>query len=212
MSSSLSKRGSNLSLVKEVAAVPHARAPRSGRTLDWSIYMVRAQSGDREAYRRLLEEIAPYIRSLAGWRMQNRSDVEDAVQDALMTVHAVRRTYDPARPFGPWLVAIAHRRITDALRRRGRAGMRETPLEEEHETFAGPEANYLEAASEARALREAVEGLSPGQREAIQLLKLEEMSLKQAAAASGMSVAALKAATHRAMKNLRKLLARKEQT
>ena len=122
MSSGQSSRGPALSLVKEVTA---ARPPFE---LDWSIYMARAQGGDREAYRRLLEEITPYLRSLAARRIQNHSDVEDAVQDALLTVHAVRHTYDPTRPFGPWLVAIATRRIIDALRRRGRAGSRETPL------------------------------------------------------------------------------------
>ncbi len=199
---SLSKpgRGPALSLVKE------GMATRLPHELDWSVYMAHAQGGDREAYRRLLEEITPYLRSLAARRIRNRSDVEDAVQDALLTVHAVRHTYDPTRPFGPWLVAIANRRIIDGLRRRGRAGLRETPLDAEHETFAAPEANYHEAASEGRALREAVESLPPGQREAIRLLKLNEMSLKDAAAASGMSVAALKVATHRALKNLRKML------
>lgn len=200
MSLSKTGRGPALSLVKEGTAAPPPHE------LDWSIYMARAQAGDREAYRRLLEEIAPYLRSLAARRMQNRGDAEDAVQETLLTVHAVRRTYDPARPFGPWLVAIANRRIVDALRRRGRAAARETPFDAEHETFAAPESNYHEAASEARMLRDAVEGLPAGQREAIRLLKLKEMSLKEAAAASGMSVAALKVATHRALKSLRKML------
>jgi RNA polymerase sigma-70 factor (ECF subfamily) len=170
--------------------------------------MARAQEGDREAYRRLLEEITPYLRSLAARLIRNRSDVEDAVQDTLLTLHAVRHTYDPMRPFGPWLVAIARRRIIDGLRRRGRAASRETPLEADHETFAGPEANFHEAASDGRALREALEGLPPGQRDAIRMLKLEEMSLKEAAAASGMSIAALKVATHRGLKNLRRIFGR----
>jgi RNA polymerase sigma factor (sigma-70 family) len=211
MSSSPHSRAPALSLVREAAASSTARDPatHSDRTLDWSICMARAQGGDREAYRRLLEEITPYLRSLAARRVQNRGDIEDAVQEALLTVHAVRHTYDPTRPFGPWLVAIANRRIVDGLRRRGRSGSRETPLDTEHETFAAPETNYHEAASEARALREAVEALPPGQREAVRLLKLEEMSLKEAAAASGMSVTALKVATHRALKNLRKLLGSK---
>jgi len=199
MPSSPAHSGPSLSLVKD------GPAP-SDRTLDWSVFMARAQAGDREAYRRLLEEIAPYIRSLAVRQVQNRADLEDAVQDVLLTVHAVRHTYDPMRPFGPWLVAIANRRIVDALRRRGRAGAREAPLETEHETFAAPETNYHEAASDGRALREAVDGLPPGQGRAIRLLKLEEMSLKEAARTSGMSVAALKVATHRALKNLRKML------
>lgn len=205
MSLSKTGRGPALSLVKEGTAAPPPHE------LDWSIYMARAQAGDREAYRRLLEEIAPYLRSLAARRMQNRGDVEDAVQETLLTVHAVRRTYDPARPFGPWLVAIANRRIVDALRRRARTAARETPFDAEHETFSAPESNYHEAASEARMLRDAVESLPAGQREAIRLLKLKEMSLKEAAAASGMSVAALKVATHRALKSLRKMLGSRDE-
>ncbi len=207
MSSSRQNRGPALSLVNGAAAASTAAEP-SDRALDWSIYMARAQNGDREAYRRLLEQITPYLRGFVTRRIRNRGDVEDTVQDVLLTVHAVRRTYDPARPFGPWLVAIADRRIVDALRRRGRLSARETALETEHETFSAPETNYHETASDGRALRHALEELSPGQREAIRMLKLEEMSLKEAAAASGMSVAALKIATHRALKTLRRLLGR----
>jgi len=207
MPSSPSSAGPALSVVKESAESSETRDParRGDRTLDWSICMARAQEGDREAYRRLLEEITPYLRSLAARLIRDRSDVEDAVQDALLSVHAVRHTYDPMRPFGPWLVAIARRRFVDGLRRRGRAAARETPLEAEHETFAAPETNFQEAASDGRAVREALAGLPPGQREAIRMLKLEEMSLKEAAAASGMSVAALKVATYRGLKNLRKI-------
>ena len=57
------------------------------------------------------------------------------------------------------------------------------------------------------ALRKAIEDLPSGQRQAIKLVKLGEMSLKEAATASGMSIAALKVATHRALKTLRRVLA-----
>lgn len=196
-----------LSLVKDDAAASASLDPagRPYRTLNWSIFMARAQAGDRDAYRRLLEEITPYLRALAVRHVQNRADAEDAVQDTLLTIHAVRHTYDPLRPFGPWLVAIANRRIIDGLRRRGRIGAREVPLENEHETFSAPETNFHEKASDGRALREALERLSPGQREAIRMLKIDQMTLKEAARASGMSAAALKVATHRALKNLRKI-------
>jgi RNA polymerase sigma-70 factor (ECF subfamily) len=120
-------------------------------------------------------------------------------------LHAVRHTYDPMRPFGPWLVAIARRRFIDGLRRRGRAASRETPLEAEHETFEAPGTNLQETASDRRALREALGALPPAQREAIRMLKLEEMSLREAASASGTSIAALKVATHRGLKSLRKI-------
>ena len=178
----------------------------AARDLDWSILMARAQNGDGEAYRRLLIDIAPYLSSLARRHHRDPGDVQDTVQDVLLTVHAIRHTYDPHRPFGPWLVAIAKRRIIDRLRSQGRTRAREVALDLEHETFCAPEANLGGADWNKRVLGDAIERLPPGQREAVRLLKLQEMSLQQAAAASGMSVAALKVAMHRALKNLRKIL------
>jgi RNA polymerase sigma-70 factor (ECF subfamily) len=168
--------------------------------------MARAQGGDAVAYRHLLEEVTPYLRSLAARRHSDACDIEDAVQDVLLTVHAIRNTYDPTRPFGPWLVAIANRRFVDRLRHQGRVKSRETPLTAVHETFPGHQTNVDAGISDRRTLEGAVEKLPPGQRQAIRLLKLEEMSLKEAAAASGTSIASLKVATHRALRNLRKML------
>jgi RNA polymerase sigma factor (sigma-70 family) len=190
--------------------LPSEKASRTelqeGGRAEWSSLMARAQEGDRDAYKRLLREAAGYLRALAANHLRNPVDVEDAVQDTLLTLHAIRHTYDPGRPFGPWLVAIARRRIADRLRRQGRARARETPLMPEHETFAAPEANLSIGAGDERALRQAIDLLPEGQRQAITLLKLKEMSLKEAAAASGFSVGALKVASHRAVKTLRKLL------
>jgi RNA polymerase sigma factor (sigma-70 family) len=194
-----------LTLIKRNRQGGAARAS-SARELDWSILMARSQTGDRDAYRRLLEEITPYLRALAARRHRNGSDAEDAVQDILLTLHAIRHTYDPARPFGPWLVAIANHRLIDRLRRQGRQRSRETELLPEHETFPADQANLSEKALERRDLETAVEKLPPGQRQAIRLLKLEERSLKEAAAMSGMTIASLKVATHRAIKSLRKIL------
>ena len=177
------------------------------RDLDWSALMARVQSGDRGAYRRLLEELTPYLRALAGRRHRDPRDREDSVQDILLTLHAIRHTYDPSRPFGPWLLAIANRRLVDRLRREGRRQARETALLSEHETLPGEPANLSEGLSDVRRLRQAVEKLPSGQRQAVHLLKLEGMSLKEASAASGLSIAALKVATHRALKSLRKMLA-----
>lgn len=171
--------------------------------------MARAQSGERRAYGRLLEEIAPYLRALGARRGVEDADIEDCVQDILLTVHAIRHTYDPARPFGPWLVAIAHRRITDGLRRQTRRRAREMPLSPKHETFAAPQANLGEAEVNSRALMDEIEKLPSGQRLALRLLKLEERSLKEAAAASGRSIGSLKVASHRAMRSLRRVFARR---
>jgi len=186
-------------------ANPH-EATRPDGSPDWSVLMTSAQQGNRDAYRRLLQSITPYLRGLAGRHGVLPDAVEDVVQDILVSVHLVRHTYDPERPFGPWLLTIATRRVIDALRREGRLDAREVPRDDEHETLPDPTANLMEEAADAGVLRETIERLPRGQRDAIQMLKLEEMSLKEAAVASGMSVAALKVAVHRGLKNLRKLL------
>ncbi|MBI1285417.1 MAG: sigma-70 family RNA polymerase sigma factor [Thiobacillus sp.] len=168
--------------------------------------MAHAQDGDQGAYRRLLQDITPYIRSIAGRRLSEPSDIEDAVQDVLLTVHSIRHTYDPTRPFAPWLATIANRRVVDILRRVMRSRSRHTPLEPMHETFASPETNIEEGVSNADVLAKAIDKLPQSQREAVTLLKLKEMSLNDAAVSSGMSVASLKVAMHRALKNLRKII------
>jgi RNA polymerase sigma-70 factor, ECF subfamily len=204
---------SSLALVASSANAPACPAPpagqgRQGRARDWGSLMVRAQDGDRDAYRALLTEVTPYLRAMAARRFKQSSDAEDAVQDVLLTVHAIRHTYDPGRPFGPWLVAIANRRIIDRLRRQIRARSREVEFSHEHETFSPDAANLVfdDASADAAALHAAIAALTPDQRLAIDLLKLKEMSLKEAALASGRSVSALKVAVHRAIKSLRKRL------
>jgi len=172
----------------------------------WSALMARAQDGDGAAYRRLLEEITPYLRSLAVKHRALSGETEDAVQDILLTLHTVRHTYDRSRPFGPWLLAIARRRIVDRLRHRGRIAMAETALGPEHETIIATRPNLYALLSGRRGLRHAIERLPPAQRQAVLLLKLRGLSLKEAASESGMSVAALKVASHRGLRALRVML------
>jgi RNA polymerase sigma-70 factor (ECF subfamily) len=171
--------------------------------------MAAAQAGDRASYARLLTEIVPPLRSgvRSRWPAAQPADIEDVVQDTLKTLHAVRHTYDPSRPFAPWLMAILRHRTLDAIRRRARTSGRETELEALDETFGAMAANGPhELSPDAAAVRSAVAALPRSQRVALELVKLREMSLKEASAASGMSVPALKVATHRALRSLRTVL------
>ena len=170
----------------------------------WSLWMAAAQDGDTAAYARLLREILPFLRVLARRRCADPDRCEDVVQDVLLTLHRVRHTYDPARPFSPWLASICERRSIDALRKRVRQGAHETRDERAYETFADPRANKdLEANDAAEALQAMIAELPPGQREALELVKVKEMSLVEASQVSGQSVGALKVSVHRALKALR---------
>jgi RNA polymerase sigma-70 factor (ECF subfamily) len=180
--------------------------PRWPPESDWSRLMAEAQRGDARSYRLLLAAITPYLRALARRFGLSGADLEDAVQDALMTVHQIRHTYDAERPFAPWLTAVARHRMLDRLRRKTRIAGRETELTEVHETFVADETKGLEGVEDAGRLRAAIAQLPEGQRSAVEMLKLKEMTLKEAAARSGQSETALKVAVHRAIKRLRVLL------
>jgi RNA polymerase sigma-70 factor (ECF subfamily) len=134
-----------------------------------------------------------------------REAAEDIVQDALLTIHRVRHTYTPGRPVRPWLAAIVSRRAIDAARRGGRIGARETHNPAAYETFADESANRSEdAAQSADEVGRMMDRLTPRQKEAVELVKLKEMSLADASAASGQSVGALKVNVHRAIQRLRR--------
>lgn len=172
--------------------------------------MHSAQEGDAGAYATLLRIVTPLLRKAirSQYRYRRHHDIEDVVQDTLLSVHVARATYDPERPFMPWLMAIARNRAADAARRQTRRARRETRVAHLEETFSDPGTNrLLDGYGDAEALRRAVGGLPDSQRRAVELLKLQEMSLKEAAAASGMTISALKVASHRAMGALRKVLA-----
>jgi RNA polymerase sigma factor (sigma-70 family) len=180
-------------------------APEEDHCDDFGRLMRAAQDGDRDAYRELLREIVPILRRNLKRRFPfvPRQDLEDLVQDILLAVHAARATYDPARPFLPWLIAIARNRTADMARRYIRRNSREVAVDTYPETSGDDETNRGDGYGDAEALQQAVKTLPQGQRVAIELLKLRELSLQEAASVSGMSVTALKVATHRATRALR---------
>lgn len=175
----------------------------------YALLMQRAQEGESSAYAELLTELVPLLRRQIRHRRRTLQpqDVEDLVQEVLLSLHAVRATYDPSRPFLPWLMAIAHNRMVDGIRRQVRRSANEVTVEQLPETFPDAATNTIDTAyGDPEALRRAVQSLPPGQRVAIEMVKMKEMSLKEASAASGMSVPALKVAVHRGIGALRKAL------
>ncbi len=115
----------------------------------------------------------------------------------------MRHTYQPGRPVRPWLAAIVARRSIDALRRHGRVARQEISNPIAFETYVDPEANKGDAADAAVTLTRMTQALSPGQKEAIELVKLKQLSLAEASALSGQSIASLKVNIHRAIKKMR---------
>ena len=191
-----------------VSGAERERAEIEALDRRWSKLMAGAQGGDQSAYAELLEEILPVLRAVARRQHRDLDRAEDVVQDVLLTIHRVRHTYDPNRSFRSWVFTIARRRSIDSLRKTGRLARYEESAEQElieSSPTPIPEENPFEDLEPG--LARAVAELPAGQRQAIELVKLRELSLAEAAAHSGVSVGALKVAVHRAMKTLRGRLA-----
>ncbi|RWM31211.1 MAG: RNA polymerase [Mesorhizobium sp.] len=107
--------------------------------------MRASQDGDGHAYAALLEAIAPIVRKtvLRQTAAFQRHEAEDIVQDVLVALHVARATYDPARPFLPWLAGIARIRISDTTRRNARRAARELTVADVPETSCAAEANIF---------------------------------------------------------------------
>ena len=165
-------------------------------------WMAAAQRGDHDAYRDLLEAVQPMILGYLRKRIESEAAAEDVTQDVLLTMHRVRHTYDPGRPFEPWLFAIARSRLIDHLRRRRRVSAMEV-LTDTLPEFAAT----ASAETAGDAAFEVLDRLPATQREAFAMLKLEGLTTEEAARRAGVSVSALKVRAHRAYKALRKALA-----
>jgi RNA polymerase sigma-70 factor, ECF subfamily len=170
----------------------------------WGALMARAQDGDEPAYRLLLGSILPVLTALVRRRVFDEALAEDVVQDTMMTLHRVRHTYDPARPMLPWIAAIASTRAVDALRRQGRIQRREIWDEAVLAMELDPEgARAMEAFAVRDEVSRRLAELPARQRQAVEMVKLQQMTLDHAARATSLSVPALKALLHRALARLR---------
>lgn len=175
-----------------------------------SAQMAAAQAGDRAAYEALLKECVPVIKAIAGRQGVPPDQIDDVVQDVLLTIHRARQTYDPARSFTGWLRIIAERRSIDLLRRLGRQRTREVYAPPAYETYADEVADPTRSGRDPAAsdrVRTALGMLPERQREAVQLLLLQDHSLADAAIVTRRSKGALKVNLHRALKALRGMFA-----
>ena len=82
---------------------------------DRAVLMARVQDGDRECFRALLDDIGPMLTNFLRRRIADRGELEDVYQETLMAFFQARHTYDPSRPFKPWLSAIAKLRSVGLL-------------------------------------------------------------------------------------------------
>jgi RNA polymerase sigma-70 factor (ECF subfamily) len=162
--------------------------------------LLRGLAGDAVAYQAFLQELSAYLRKFLRRRLINfPHEVEDLLQESLLAVHNKRHTYDPEQPLSLWVQAIARHKLVDRLRYRALREALSEPLDETLELFAAPDSQAAEARRDVLRL---LESLPERLRLSIVHVKLEGLSVKEAAQLTGMSVPAIKVSIHRGLKCL----------
>ena len=172
----------------------------------WRVFMVAAQNGDGAAYEKLLVDVIPMLRGIVRAKVWDHDSAEDVVQNILLSIHRARHTYRPERPFLPWLRAVARNAVLDHLRDRTRRRGREDLLPEAELAAPAEELPMLREALSPE-LSEALGALPPAQRQAVELLQVQGLTVVEAAARAGVSPGALKVRAHRGYRAMRARLA-----
>ncbi len=187
-------------------AASSARAPRVMSELDRA--MERFLDGDIRGFDALYRAMAPRVRGLLRGLCGDPRLAEDLVQTTFLKIHAARETFHRGAPVEPWVFAIARRTLLDQRRRTRRRPedlSADGVLPERVEETVAEGFDRLDPEVAATLQRE-LDALPPAQREAVVLLKMQDLSVNEAAAVAGVTPSALKVRAHRGYEALRRAL------
>lgn len=192
---------SRYSLIEKVVGTANMTTSEA----DLKKLMLASLDGDAASHRALLEALsrrlrAYYKRKLAGTG-RSASEAEDLVQEAVLAIHIKRHTYDASDLLTPWVHAIARHKLIDFLRRT-RTSLADVPLDEAmaSDDHVGAESSY----DVGRLLRR----LPPNVKCSMEAVKLDGLSIAEAAQRCGLSESGIKVNIHRGLKTLAALIAR----
>jgi RNA polymerase sigma-70 factor (ECF subfamily) len=170
--------------------------------------LLKGLDGDEAAHRSFLTEAAALLRAYFRNRLRGApEDAEDLVQETLVALHTRRDSYDPTYPLTAWMYAIARYRLIDHLRRSKRRA--HSPIDGLDIGEADPE---YDASDARRDIATLLARLPEKQRTAIRLVKLEERSVREASALTGLSESDIKISIHRGLKALMRLMGQEQTT
>ena len=173
-------------------------------------------AGDSRQFHQL---IRPYERSLyvmALSMLRNEADAEDAAQEACLKAYRNLASFRADSKFSTWLISITLNVARNRLRRNRLAQMESLDIPPEQDGHVSPAllrdwrevpSEALERAEVRQILRKAIVALPEIYREVFLLRDVEELSIKEAAQALGVSDAVVKVRLHRARTMLQKSLA-----
>ncbi len=183
--------------------------------------MDRYCDGDARAFTRLHAALTPRLRGFLIKLVRDEPTADDLLQATFLKAHLARDRFcvqgaDADGAVQGWYFAIARNVALDHLRAKSRRERREVDLLRHEDTgleLADGRGSIEEAAVElehaeaiATRVREALAQLPPGQREVVELHKLEGMTMAEVAERLAIREGAARVRAHRGYKTLAKLL------
>ena len=171
----------------------------------WSQAMRAERRGQTVGYERMLKEVATALRRSLAARLVRvglgAHEAEDLVQEILMGLHRKRHTWDPARPFLPWLHTITRYKLIDFMRhRRGDTRRRvDLALEDWIEIVESP---ADEADCSTWEVDRHLAVLPVSQRKIVRAIAVEGASVRSVAQGLATSEGAVRVTLHRAIGRL----------
>ena len=169
--------------------------------------MLASQDGDGASHRILLERLSSHLRAYYKRKLapvgKGAAEAEDLVQEAVLAIHLQRHTYDPLEPLTPWVYAIARYKLIDFLRRT-RSSRADVPIEQAEEIIAHDDHAAAENTYDVRRL---IKRLPRKMQCAIEAVKLDGLSIAEAAERCRLSESAVKVSIHRGLRALAALIA-----
>ena len=166
------------------------------------ILMTQYQQGDFDAATALIERLSPQLHRFFLAQLASRSDADDLLQETWLRIHKVRHTYRPGEPVLPWFYAIARRVRVDHYRK----AIRTVARHQEMDDMSRIAAPVAAESGQSDGLTALLAPLSEGEREVIEMLKVDGMSLEEVARARSCTVGSVKQKVHRAYKKLRETM------
>lgn len=170
--------------------------------------------GDSSSFEPLVEKYSPRVFATARRYARRESEVQDIAQEVWLKAFDKLRTFRGDAPFEHWLMRMTVRTCYDFLRAHQRNRIASfsdisEPEEDWLERFVAEPGSVSENAAAAKLLvNRVLEKLSPDARLVIQLLEIEDRSVKEIADLTGWSVPLVKVRAFRARGEMRKILAR----
>jgi RNA polymerase sigma-70 factor (ECF subfamily) len=169
-----------------------------------NFFMDRYAQGHEAAFAALYDALAPRLQGYLLRQTRDHAWAEDLLQQTFLHMHCARGRFIAGAEVLPWAFAIARRVFIDDVRRRGRRRSRDRSIAAEERSRLSPRPDeFLYSKQLASTVARELTRLPRSQQEVFELLKVEGLSLAEAAVVLGTSITAVKLRAHRTYQALR---------